>query len=288
MIPSLPTNKRFARAYQGYIALFFLFLMLPLVVVAVFSFNDSLFPSLPWNGFTMDWFTGTSEPKVGIFHDRELTDGIGVSLFVAIAVTLCSLTFATTNAFLFERFEFRFKGFCYVLLLLPLVIPGVILGVSILLMSSTIANGIEDSIGWDIEWMRPGLVLVVLGQFAFITTICTLVIAARLRKFDISLEEAALNLGATKTEAVFTITLPFLRPALIGAGIIAFLMSFENFNTTLMLVGSDAPLTIAMFDRLREGSTPVINAVSLLLMVASAMLALASIWVSSRGDQTNT
>lgn len=152
-------------------------------------------------------------------------------------------------------------------------------------MSSTIANGIEDSIGLDIEWMRPGLVLVVLGQFAFITTICTLVIAARLRKFDISLEEAALNLGATKAEAVLTITLPFLKPALIGAGIIAFLMSFENFNTTLMLVGSDAPLTIAMFDRLREGSTPVINSVSLLLMVASGMLALASIWVSSKADQ---
>lgn len=286
MIPSLPTNQPLSRIYQGYIALFFVFLMLPLVVVAVFAFNDSLFPSLPWNGFTLSWFFGDSEPKVGIFNDRELTDGIGVSLFVAIAVTVCSLFLATTNAFLFERFDFRFKGFCYVLLLLPLVIPGVILGVSILLMSSTIANGIEDSIGWDIEWMRPGLVLVVLGQFAFITTICTLVIAARLRKFDISLEEAALNLGATKMEAVVTITLPFLKPALIGAAIIAFLMSFENFNTTLMLVGSDAPLTIAMFDRLREGSTPVINAVSLLLMVASGLLALASIWFSSKSAKT--
>ncbi|WP_434361019.1 ABC transporter permease [Parasalinivibrio latis] len=285
MIPSLPTNKNLSRIYQGYVALFFVFLMLPLTVVAVFAFNDSLFPSLPWNGLTLEWFTGNTEPKVGIFNDRELMDGIWVSLLVAIAVTVCSLVLATTNAFLFERFDFPFKGFCYVLLLLPLVIPGVILGVSILLMSSTIANGIEDSIGLDIEWMRPGLVLVVLGQFAFITTICTLVIAARLRKFDISLEEAALNLGATKAEAVLTITLPFLKPALIGAGIIAFLMSFENFNTTLMLVGSDAPLTIAMFDRLREGSTPVINSVSLLLMVASGMLALASIWVSSKADQ---
>ncbi|KXF82948.1 ABC transporter permease [Enterovibrio coralii] len=287
MIPSLPTNRSLQRIYQGYIALFFIFLMLPLIVVAVFAFNDSLFPSLPWNGFTLSWFIGTTEPEIGIFNDRELTDGIGVSIMVAIAVTVCSIALATTNAFLFERFDFRFKGFCYVLLLLPLVIPGVILGVSILLMSSTIANGIEDSIGWDIEWMRPGLILVVLGQFAFITTICTLVIAARLRKFDISLEEAALNLGATKLEAVFTITLPFLRPALIGAGIIAFLMSFENFNTTLMLVGSDAPLTIAMFDRLREGSTPVINAVSLLLMVASGLLAMASIWFSSKSAKTD-
>ena len=99
-------------------------------------------------------------------------------------------------------------------------------------------------------------------------------IAARLRKFDQSLEEAALNLGATQWQAVRTVTLPFLAPAMIGAGIVAFLMSFENFNTTLMLVGSDAPLTIAMFDRLKEGSTPVLNAVSLVLLIVSAIVAL--------------
>ncbi len=121
--------------------------------------------------------------------------------------------------------------------------------------------------------------LVILGQFAFITTITTLVISARLRKFDISLEEAALNLGATKLEAVRTITIPFLKPALVGAGIICFLMSFENFNTTLMLTGSDSPLTITMFDRLKQGSTPALNAISLVMMIVSATLAFISIFV---------
>ena len=116
-----------------------------------------------------------------------------------------------------------------------------------------------------------------LGQFSFIATIATLVISARLRKFDVGLEEAALNLGATRWVAVRTITLPYLAPAMIGAGIVAFLMSFENFNTTLMLVGSDAPLTITLFTRLREGSTPVLNAISLMLMIASAVLALIAI-----------
>jgi len=120
-------------------------------------------------------------------------------------------------------------------------------------------------------------VLVILGQFSFITTIATLVIAARLQKFDRTLEEAALNLGAGHLTAVRTITIPYLMPALIGAFVVAFLMSFENFNTTLMLVGSDAPLTIAMFDRLKEGSTPLLNAVSLLLMVGSSLLALVMI-----------
>ena len=119
----------------------------------------------------------------------------------------------------------------------------------------------------------------IIGQFAFITTITTLVISARLRKFDVSLEEAALNLGASRRAALWTVTIPFLKPALVGAGIVAFLMSFENFNTTLMLVGSDAPLTIAMFDRLKQGSTPVLNALSLLLMVVSGGLALLSVFV---------
>ena len=134
-------------------------------------------------------------------------------------------------------------------------------------------------VGVELGVLRPGLLLVVLGQFSFVTTITTLVIAARLRKFDLSLEEAALNLGATRMVAVCTVTIPYLKPALIGAGIVAFLMSFENFNTTLMLVGSDAPLTITMYDRLREGSTPVLNAVSLLLMVVSGVLALTSVFV---------
>jgi spermidine/putrescine transport system permease protein len=125
-----------------------------------------------------------------------------------------------------------------------------------------------------IQALRPGLILVILGQFSFITTIATLVISSRLQKFDYSLEEAALNLGATRITAVRTITLPYLMPAIIGAVIVAFLMSFENFNTTLMLVGSDAPLSIAMFDRLKEGSTPLLNAVSLLLMFVSSALAL--------------
>jgi ABC-type Fe3+ transport system permease subunit len=97
---------------------------------------------------------------------------------------------------------------------------------------------------------------------------------ARLKRFDNALEEAAQNLGATHAAVLWTVTLPYLKPALIGAAAISFLMSFENFNTTLMLVGSDPPLTIMMYGRMREGASPVLNAVSLFLMVASALLAL--------------
>src|SRR5438105_13134258 len=160
-----------------------------------------------------------------------------------------------------------------------LVIPGVILGISILAFASRLAQFADDFIGVELEFLRPGLPLVVIGQFSYIVSIATLMIAARLKRFDTTLEEAALNLGASRAGVLRTITLPYLRPALVGAGAIAFLMSFENFNTTLMLVGSDPPLTITMFDRMKQGSTPVINAVSVFLMVGSGLLGLISVLV---------
>jgi spermidine/putrescine transport system permease protein len=165
-------------------------------------------------------------------------------------------------------------------MVLPLVIPGVILGISILVLASTIANTLDDSFGIDLEFLRPGIVLVVLGQFSFIATIASLVITARLRKFDAAMEEAAYNLGASRARVLRTVTLPYLRPAMIASGIVAFLVSFENFNTTLFLVGSESPLTITMFDRMAKGgSTPVLNAVSFFLMLGSGLLALVSILV---------
>jgi spermidine/putrescine transport system permease protein len=277
MLPSIPQVRIVRAAYVGYVGLFFVYLAAPLAVAAVFAFNDSLFPALPWQGFTLDWFFNDTEPKLGLFHDRNIMRGIGNSLIVACFTTALSLFAGTTTAFLFERHEFPLKQFCYILMLAPLVIPGVILGISILVFSSSIANGVSDRFGLELSALRPGLFLVVLGQFSFIATIATLVIAARLRKFDRSLEEAALNLGASRSAVLWTITLPYLKPALIGSGIVAFLISFENFNTTLMLVGSDPPLTITMFDRMKQGSTPVLNAVSLFLMIGSGLLGLVAI-----------
>jgi spermidine/putrescine transport system permease protein len=259
------------------VSLFFLYLALPLSVVCIFAFNDSVFPSLPWDGFTLNWFFGDDAPYIGVFHERSILRSIGTSAFVALWVAGLSVAVGTCNAFLFVRHDFRGKSILYVLMLLPLIIPGVILGISILVFTSNIANALEDATGLWFDGLRPGLILVVLGQFSFITTFATLVISARLQKFDPSLEEAALNLGASKWGAVRQITLPFLLPAIVGAGVVAVLMSFENFNTTLMLVGSDAPLTITMFDKLKHGSTPVLNAVSLLLMLVSTALGLMSL-----------
>lgn len=274
--------------YRGYMLAFLAYLAAPLFAAGMFAFNDSMFPALPWNGFTLDWFFGATEPKIGMFHDRRLLRGLENSLYIGVVVSALAVAAGTCNAFLFERKQFPGKNFLYILMIVPLVIPGVILGISILVFASMIANGLEETFGIEWDFLRPGLFLVILGQFSFLTTITSLVIAARLRKFDISLEEAALNLGATRLRVLMTVTLPYLMPALFSAFVVAFLVSFENFNTTLMLVGSDAPLTITMYDRMvKVGSTPVLNAVSFFLMVGSGMLALLSV-VVQRKDEPGT
>ena len=274
MIRSVPRSRWFDALYLAYLVAFFIYLALPLLVTAVFAFNDAPFPSLPWQGFTLDWYLADgSAGRTGLFHDDGLLSALWVSAQIAFWVTLGSVALGCVNAVLFERLEFRGKEFLYLLMLLPLVIPGVILGVSILVFYSGLANQASQLWGIELDLFRPGMPLVVMGQVSFITTLATLVIAARLRKFDRQLEEAALNLGATPVVAWFTVTLPWLLPSIFGAAAMAFLMSFENFNTTVMLTGSDTPLTVALFNRLREGSTPVLNAVALLLMVASAVLA---------------
>ncbi|MDA1074989.1 MAG: ABC transporter permease [Proteobacteria bacterium] len=270
----------FLTGYRIYVVAFFVFLAAPLVGAGMFAFNDSMFPSLPWRGFTMDWFFNDTEPKLGMFHDRRLMRGLYYSFVIASCVSMLSVFVGTCNAFLFVRYKFPAKDFLYIVMVVPLVIPGVILGISILLVASTIANGAAATLSLELDFLRPGIVLVVLGQFSFITTITSLVVIARLKKFDVSLEEAAFNLGASRVRVLRTITLPFLFPAMAAAGIVAFLVSFENFNTTLFLVGSEAPLTITMYDRMvKVGSTPVLNAVSFFLMVGSALLALVSVLV---------
>lgn len=280
----MPTPPHLLWIFRAYVVIFFLYLIAPLIAAGAFAFNDSLFPSPPWQGFTWDWFFSPTEPKLGLLHDARLLQAMGNSVWIGLIVSALSVAAGTSNAFLFVRRSFRFKAALYILMVVPLVIPGVILGISILVFASLIAQLADDWFGLFLTWLRPGTPLVVLGQFSFLTTITSLVIAARLQKFDPALEEAALNLGASRLRVLRTVTLPFLFPALFSAFIVAFLVSFENFNTTLMLVGSDAPLTIAMYDRMvKVGSTPVLNAVSVVLMLGSGGLALASVLVQRPG-----
>lgn len=284
MIRTLPSSAGYKLSFKLYVLCYYIFLFAPLLVTCVLAFNDSNFPSLPWKGFSLDWFFADSGDRVGIFHDRNNLTSIWVSAQTAFFVSILSLVVGTMAAFLFEQEEFPGKRGLYFLALTPLVIPGVILGISILLTANAMGLYIEETIGLDIPILRPSFWLVVLGQFSFISTFVLLVVSARLKKFDHSLEEAALNLGATRFEVIRHITIPFLKPALIGAGAVAFLMSFENFNTSLFLVGSDTTLPINLYLQVRDGSSPVINAVSFLLIISTSLIAMINLVVNRNKD----
>ncbi len=265
--------------YFLYMLAFIFFLFVPLVINGILAFNDSEIPSFPWQGATLNWFYSTAEGYVGVFNDARMLSAIATSLKVAFFVTLLSLIAGTTSSFLFVRENFRAKNALYYAIIAPLVIPGVILGISILVFFHGIAGSLKSALGPDmahgiVRALRPGTLLVVLGQFSFIGTIATLIISARLQKFPQEQEEAAMDLGSSRWGAIFSVTIPYLFPALLSAAILSFLLSFENFSTTLFLIGHKPTLPIFLFSKLRFSITPEINAISVILMAGTALLGL--------------
>lgn len=282
MIRSLHNTRKYKIGFGVFAGVYFIFLFAPLVMVSILAFNDSMFPSLPWYGFTLDWFIGKGPKKVGLFYNPMNMNAILTSLRVALGVSLLSTFVGTCAAFLFDQEEFRFKKFFYLLMIAPMVVPGVILGISTLSFVNSLGVLMEKSIGIDLRILSPGLLLVMCGQATFITTFVALVIIARLKKFDRSLEDAAYNLGANRFEVIWHITLKYLRPSIISGAAVAFLLSFENFNTTLFLIGSKPTLPIALFAQIRDGGTPVVNAVSVLLMFCMSAIALGNLYLSRK------
>ncbi|MEA3151760.1 MAG: spermidine/putrescine transport system permease protein, partial [Gammaproteobacteria bacterium] len=168
MIPSLPRPAWLRVTTAVYVAAFLTFLFAPLVIVAVFAFNDAPYPAPPWRGFTLDWFLGNaSSGRTGLFADAELLGSMWTSCMVAVWVTVLSVSLGTANAFLLERGRFPGKQALSVLMLAPLVIPGVILGISILAFASRAAELVGDLFDGELDSLRPGLPLVVLGQVSF-------------------------------------------------------------------------------------------------------------------------
>jgi len=274
--------------YYGYVVLILLFTAGPLIITFILAFNNNDSASFPWQGFTLDWFHSSTPDRTGLFDDPRMMTAVYTSMKVATAVTIISIILGVNNAFLFVREKFVGKEFLYMLMLGPLVVPGVVLGTSILSFTHAIANSLDTMFGAGAgTFLRPGFWLVVLGQVSFVATTTTLIITARLKKFDQSLEEAAMDLGATQAKAIMLITLRFLIPAVIGAAVVAFLFSFENFNTTYFLSGTTDSTTvpIILYARLRFGISPEINAVSVLLMVSTGILGIVA-FMMQKSEET--
>lgn len=248
------TAARFRRLLTGaYLVLFFGYLFLPLGIMAAATFNSSRFPTVtPWMGFTLGWFQA-------LWDDQRMWAALGTSLIVGAGVIALAVPLGLAAALLLDRLHSRAKTFLYALMVSPLLTPGVIVGISTLVF-------------WR-EWfgVSGGLFLTVVAQSSFIAAYAMLLFSARLERFDPALEEAALDLGATHGQVFRRITLPYLMPAILSAALLAFLQSFENYNTTLFVRGLDTTLTVYIASKVRTGLTPAVNALSLVLITLTIL-----------------
>jgi spermidine/putrescine transport system permease protein len=258
-----------------YLLAFFMFLFGPLFIMVVTALNSSSFPRIsPWDCLSFEWF-------VKLAGDERLQTGLLTSLGIGIVVAIVSVSLGLAGALFLTQIRPSLRTPFYTLITAPILIPGVVLGISTIIFWNQAVQflGFEsDSI------LNSGVFLTVLGQSSFISSYCLLVIISRLQRFDNGQVEAALDLGATNTQAFRKVLLPFLKPAIASAAIIAFLASFENYNTTVFTIKSLHTFTTIISQKVRLGIDPSISAVAFIIILLTLVGALFFEGISKRAE----
>jgi spermidine/putrescine transport system permease protein len=259
--PPLPRRRRrrdVSAVGLGAVAVFVLaFLYLPVVVLIVFSFNDNSVTTLPLRGFTLGWYEK-------LFANRDMLAAIGNSFYVASFATVLTLLIGVPAAFALDRADFPGKAIFRRVVVLPLTLPGIITGISML--------NLFRLLGFDL-----GLTTVILGHGTALVAIVLTQVYARLQRFNRRLEEASNDLGAKPWQTFLHVTLPNIRSALIGSALLAFTLSFDEIPVTFFLTGRDNTLPMYIYSTLRRGITPEINAIGTIIVVVSLGIILLSI-----------
>lgn len=233
------------------------FLYVPIVILVVFSFNDSSSLTWPLSGFTLSWYEK-------LFSNRDLLRAIGNSFYVATLATIVTLLVGVPAAFALDRLDFIGKRMFRRLVLLPLVLPGIITGISMLNLFKLMGIGLS-------------LETVILGHATALLSIVVTQVYARLQRLNRRLEEAAADLGARPWETMFFVVLPNIKSALIGSALLSFTLSFDEIPVTFFLTGRDNTLPMYIWSTMRRGITPEINAVGTLIVLASLILIVVSV-----------
>jgi spermidine/putrescine transport system permease protein len=244
------------RALRLYTAAFYAFMFLPLVVVVLFSFN-SIRSLQNFEGFSLQWYQA--------FWDSEsLRGSLVASLQIAVATMLVATVLGTLLAFGLVRARTRFSASANILMLIPLVTPEIVAGVSAFLLFTQIG-------------LRLSLLTIVIAHITFSISYVTVVVRARLASLNPEVEQAALDLGATRIQTLRLVVLPALWPAILAAGLLVFALSFDDFVLSYFTTGeSPQPLPVRIWSAIRFGVTPTINAIGTLMLVISlAAVALA-------------
>ncbi|MBC8259889.1 MAG: ABC transporter permease [SAR324 cluster bacterium] len=225
--------------------------------MSITAFNSAAFPRLsPWDCFSTEWF--------GVLvNDARMMGGFKNSLIIGISVVFVSVPMGLAGALMLGQLSNRVRPVFYTVTISTILVPGVVLGISTLIFWDRMGmmfNAGYDSIFYD------GIVLTIIGQSTFISAYTMLVFISRLQRFDPVLEEAALDLGATNIQTFRKILLPFLKPAIGSAAVLAFLASFENYNTTVFTIVSESTLTTVLASKVRYGINPSISALAVIII----------------------
>lgn len=246
-----------------YVVLFFIVLYSPIIIVVVFSFNDSPFSYFPFKKFTFHWYKA-------FFNNQDLMQAVFNSIKVGIAATIFSMIVGTLLALAMDEYMFPLKGIFHRVSTWPITFPGIITGIALLLFCSYAKLGLS-------------LFTVAIGHITFCIPVVYLEVLARLKAMDKSMVLAAMDLGASRWRAIFSIVLPNIKTALLGAALLAFTLSFDEIIVTIFLTGRDNTLPMQIWAMLRRGMTPEINAVGTIILLVSITSVL--IWerLRSRG-----
>ena len=261
-----------------YIFIFLSYLFGPLIIMSITAFNSAEFPAItPWECFSWRWF---QEGKIaydgqhlaGLSTDWRLHDGLIKSLIIGLGVVVLAVPIGMAASIVLTQVHSRLRTIFYSVSIMPVLFPGVIIGISTVVLWDRIATIGGEGFIADIG--RNGIFLTILGQTCFISTYCFLIFVARLQRFDQTQEEAALDLGASQTQVFFKILVPYLMPAIASSAVIAFLASFENYNTTVFSILSDQTLTTVIASKVRLGISPAISALALVIIFLTIVAAI--------------
>lgn len=243
--------ERLGRIYLGIVLAF---LYVPILVMAMMSFNTSEFYQLPVT-FTTSWYEK-------LWNNEEILNAAWTSVWIACVTTVIATTLGTAAAIAFFRYEFRGKAILQTLLFPPIAIPWLITGTAMLIFFFSIGLG-------------RGAPAVIIGHVALALPYVIVVVTARLRTFDPQLEEAARSLGASSWEVTRMVTLPWIASGIVAGGLFAFAVSFDQFVVSYFLAEpGDSTLPVVIYTAIRKGFTPEINAISTIIIVISMSLML--------------
>lgn len=267
---TMPAQKGYWKALILFIGLSFLYV--PMIMLVLYSFNSSRLVTV-WAGWSTIWYRE-------LFADQAMMDAVWLSLTIATAAASAAVVLGTMASYMMTRFR-RFRGqtsFAF-MLTAPLVMPEVITGLSLLLLF--VAMG--QWLGWP---QQRGAMTIWLAHVTFCTSYVAVVVSARLRELDRSVEEAAMDLGATPLKVFFVITIPQIAPALVSGWLLAFTLSLDTLVISSFVSGpSSTTLPMIVFSSVRMGVSPKINALATLIILAVSLIGLLSWWLMSRAEK---